>query len=51
MTGDNLDVSKWIQYALADYNAAVNIFQLHRPVDIKGTENGFSDIILTGCLC
>ena len=31
----NLDVAKWIQYALADYNAAVTMVRLHRPVPIE----------------
>ena len=35
MTEDNLDVSKWIRYALANYNAAVNMARLHNPVPIE----------------
>ena len=35
MSADNLDVIKWIQYALMDYNAAVNMTKLHRPVPIE----------------
>ena len=35
MNEDNLDVDKWIKYALADYNAALNMVHLHRPVPIE----------------
>ena len=35
MNADNLDVSKWIQYALADYNAAINMVRLHKPVPVE----------------
>ena len=35
MNEDNLDVAKWIQYALKDYTAAVKMVQLHRPIPIE----------------
>jgi HEPN domain-containing protein len=35
MNVDNFDVDKWLQYALADYNAAVNMIRFHRPVPIE----------------
>ena len=35
MNADNLDVGKWVQYALSDYNAAVKMVRLHRPVPVE----------------
>jgi HEPN domain-containing protein len=35
MSGDNLDVGKWIRYALADHTAAVNMVLLHNPIPIE----------------
>jgi len=35
MSGDNLDVSKWIKYALSDYSTAINLVRLHNPVPIE----------------
>ena len=35
MNGDNLDIIKWIQFAQMDYDAAINMVKLHRPVPIE----------------
>jgi HEPN domain-containing protein len=35
MSGDNIDVNKWIQYAMADYTAALNMVRLHKPIPIE----------------
>ncbi|MDR0490136.1 MAG: hypothetical protein LBH28_02650 [Oscillospiraceae bacterium] len=45
MNADNLDVGKWVQYALADYNAAVDMVRLHRPVPIEKDVGGIINFV------
>ena len=35
MKADNIDVKKWIKFAQMDYDTALNMVQLHRPIPIE----------------
>jgi len=35
MSGDNIDIAKWIHFAMADYTAAINMVLLHKPIPIE----------------